>query len=204
MNPNEKNEFRPTMEAEFTTAATNVSQLPTDGLPQVAVLGRSNVGKSSLLNALTGRKNLVKISSKPGKTKEINFFKFNQAFYLVDLPGVGFAGVKFEKVSEMQSGIRAYVENSKELKGIVYLIDSKLGPQPIDVETIEGIRALGCPVLPVMSKCDKANQSELAKTRNALNQLFENQVRPLRLSTLRKIGLGELWQEILSTVAVEA
>lgn len=204
MNPNEKNEFRPTMEAEFTTAATNVSQLPTDGLPQVAFLGRSNVGKSSLLNALTGRKNLVKISSKPGKTKEINFFKFNQAFYLVDLPGVGFAGVKFEKVSEMQSGIRAYVENSKELKGIVYLIDSKLGPQPIDVETIEGIRALGCPVLPVMSKCDKANQSELAKTRNALNRLFENQARPLRLSTLRKIGLGELWQEILSTVAVEA
>ena len=146
----------------------------------------------------------MKISSKPGKTKEINFFKFNQAFYLVDLPGVGFAGVKFDKVSEMQNGIRAYVEHSKELKGIVYLIDSKLGPQPIDVETIEGIRALGCPVLPVMSKCDKANQSELSKTRNALNQLFENQVRPLRLSTLRKIGLGELWQEILSTVAVEA
>ena len=204
MKPNEKNAFRPTMEAEFTTAATNVSQLPTDGLPQVAFLGRSNVGKSSLLNALTGRRKLVKISSKPGKTKEINFFKFNQAFYLVDLPGVGFAGVKFDKVSEMQNGMRAYVEHSKELKGIVYLIDSKLGPQPIDVETIEGIRALGCPVLPVMSKCDKANQSELSKTRNALNQLFENQVRPLRLSTLRKIGLGELWQEILSTVAVEA
>ena len=76
MKPNEKNAFRPTMEAEFTTAATNVSQLPTDGLPQVAFLGRSNVGKSSLLNALTGRRKLVKISSKPGKTKEINFFKF--------------------------------------------------------------------------------------------------------------------------------
>lgn len=204
MNPNEKNEFRPTMDAEFTTAATNVSQIPTDGLPQVAFLGRSNVGKSSLLNALTGRKNLVKVSSKPGKTKEINFFKFDQAFYLVDLPGVGYAGVKFEKVSEMQSGIRAYVEQSKALRGVVYLIDSKIGLQPVDVETIEGIRALGCPVLPVMSKCDKANQSELAKTRNALLKMLGEDVRPLRLSTLRKIGLRELWQEILSTVAVEA
>ncbi|MBP5247954.1 MAG: YihA family ribosome biogenesis GTP-binding protein [Fibrobacter sp.] len=204
MNPNEKNEFRPTMEAEFATAATNVSQLPTDGLPQVAFLGRSNVGKSSLVNALTGRKNLVKVSSKPGKTREINFFKFNQAFYLVDLPGVGFAGVKFEKVAEMQSGIRAYVEHSKALKGIVYLIDSKVGMQPIDVETIEGIRSLGCPVLPVMSKCDKANQSELAKTRNGLLKILGENVRPLRLSTIRKIGLRELWQEILSTVAVEA
>ena len=104
----------------------------------------------------------------------------------------------------MQSGIRAYVEQSKALRGVVYLIDSKIGLQPVDVETIEGIRALGCPVLPVMSKCDKANQSELAKTRNALLKILGEDVRPLRLSTLRKIGLRELWQEILSTVAVEA
>ena len=113
-------------------------------------------------------------------------------------------GSNFEKVSEMQSGIRAYVEQSKALRGVVYLIDSKIGLQPVDVETIEGIRALGCPVLPVMSKCDKANQSELAKTRNALLKILGEDVRPLRLSTLRKIGLRELWQEILSTVAVEA
>ena len=140
------------VEAEFIMAATKPSQFPSDGLPQIAFLGRSNVGKSSLLNALSGKKKLVRISSKPGKTKEINFFKINQAFYLVDLPGVGFAGVNFEKVREMEVGIRSYVENAKELRGIIYLIDSKIGPQPIDVEVIENIRSLGCPVLPVMSK----------------------------------------------------
>ncbi len=196
--------FCPNVQAEFTTAATRPSQIPTDGLPQVAFLGRSNAGKSSLLNALSGKKNLVRISSKPGKTKEINFFKINGAFYLVDLPGVGFAGVNFAKVGEMESGIRAYVENAKTLRGIIYLIDTKLGPQPIDIETIEGVRALGCPVLPVMSKCDKANQSETAKTRNALSNILGKETHVLRLSTLRKIGLTELWREILAAVATGA
>ena len=191
------------VEAEFIMAATKPSQFPSDGLPQIAFLGRSNVGKSSLLNALSGKKKLVRISSKPGKTKEINFFKINQAFYLVDLPGVGFAGVNFEKVREMEVGIRSYVENAKELRGIIYLIDSKIGPQPIDVGVIENIRSLGCPVLPVMSKCDKANQSEQAKTRNAISRIFGKDVRPVRISVLRKIGLDEIWQEILSSVAVE-
>ena len=191
------------VEAEFIMAATKPSQFPSDGLPQIAFLGRSNVGKSSLLNALSGKKKLVRISSKPGKTKEINFFKINQAFYLVDLPGVGFAGVNFEKVREMEVGIRSYVENAKELRRIIYLIDSKIGPQPIDVEVIENIRSLGCPVLPVMSKCDKANQSEQAKTRNAISRIFGKDVRPVRISVLRKIGLDEIWQEILSSVAVE-
>lgn len=194
-------DFRENMVAEFATAATRPSQIPTDGLPQVAFLGRSNVGKSSLLNALTGKRKLVRISSRPGKTKEINFFKINGAFYLVDLPGVGFAGVSFGKVNEMEGGIRSFVEHSKSLRGIVYLIDTKLGPQPIDLETIGGIRGLGCPVMPVMSKCDKANQSETAKTRNAIAEIFGKETRPIRLSTLRKIGLFDLWKEILSAVA---
>lgn len=197
----QEKDFRENLKAEFATAATKLSQIPADGLPQIAFLGRSNVGKSSLLNALTGKKKLVRISSKPGKTKEINFFKINGAFYLVDLPGVGFAGVNFGKVDEMEGGIRSFVEHSKALRGIVYLVDSKLGPQPVDLETVEGIRSLGCPVMPVMSKCDKANQSETAKTRNAIASIFGENVRPIRLSVLRKIGLFELWQEILSAVA---
>ena len=198
------NETMMNITAEFTTAATKLSQIPDDGLPQVAFLGRSNAGKSSLLNALSGKKKLVRISSKPGKTREINFFKINQAFYLVDLPGVGFAGVDFNKMSEMENGIRAYVEKSKNLRGIIYLIDSKVGLQPIDVETIENVRAAGCPILTVMSKCDKANQSEQAKTRNAIQKILGNDVKPLRLSVLKKVGMEEIWQEILSTVAVEA
>ena len=125
MNPNEKNEFRPTMDAEFTTAATNVSQIPTDGLPQVAFLGRSNVGKSSLLNALTGRKNLVKVSSKPGKTKEINFFKFNQAFYLVDLPGYGYAKIAKSDKVRWSSLIEGYLMSDRDIALVFQLIDMR-------------------------------------------------------------------------------
>ena len=99
--------------------------------------------------------------------------------------------------------MESFVEHSKALRGIVYLVDSKLGPQPVDFETIEGVRSLGCPVMPVMSKCDKANQSETAKTRNAIASIFGENVRPIRLSVLRKIGLFDLWQEILSAVASE-
>ncbi len=196
-----RKEFTPPTEAEFTTAATKPSQIPQDSLPQIAFLGRSNAGKSSLLNALTGKKQLARISSKPGKTREINFFKINGAFYLVDLPGVGFAGGNFAKVKEMSDGIRDYVKSAKSLRGIIYLIDTKLGPRPVDIETIEGIRALDCPVLPVMSKCDKANQSETAKTQSAVAKLLGTSAKPLRLSTLRKTGLSELWAEILSAVA---
>ena len=190
------------VEAEFIMAATKPSQFPSDGLPQIAFLGRSNVGKSSLLNALSGKKKLVRISSKPGKTKEINFFKINQAFYLVDLPGVGFAGVNFEKVREMEVGIRSYVENAKELRGIIYLIDSKIGPQPIDVEVIENIRSLGCPVLPVMSKCDKANQSELSKGLRSIRENFGLEQNPLSVSSLKKFGLDALWQNILEALGL--
>ncbi|MCK9182263.1 MAG: ribosome biogenesis GTP-binding protein YihA/YsxC [Fibrobacteraceae bacterium] len=190
-------------EASFEKGVTALAAVPSDGLSQVAVLGRSNVGKSSLLSALLGKKNLVKISSKPGKTREINFFKVNGAFYLVDLPGVGFAGVNFDKVNEMENSIKEYIEGTPALKGLIYLIDSRLGPLPIDIKTVESVRASGCPVFLAISKCDKANQSELALTRSKTQKAFGISEQPLRLSTLKKIGLDKLWSEILSIIAEE-
>ena len=143
-------------EAVFVKAAVNLKGLPEERLPQVAFLGRSNVGKSSLLNALMGQKKLVKTSSSPGKTREINFFKVNGAFFLVDLPGVGFAKVSNAKRDEMSSFIRDYVEKCKDLRGVVYLVDIRHGGLPIDIETVESIRETGCPVLVIASKRDKA------------------------------------------------
>ena len=186
--------------AEFVKAAVNLKGLPDERLPQVAFLGRSNVGKSSLMNALMGQKKLVKVSATPGKTREINFFKVNGQFFLVDLPGVGFAKVSNSKRDEMGDFIREYVEKCKDLRGLVYLVDIRHGGTPIDIETVESIRATGCPVLVVASKRDKVNQSELAKNLKLIQVRLGLETKPLCVSSLKKTGLEPLWQEILDAI----
>lgn len=186
--------------AEFVKAAVNLKGLPKERLPQVAFLGRSNVGKSSLLNTLMGQKKLVKISATPGKTREINFFKVNNQFFLVDLPGVGFAKVSNSKRDEMADFIREYVEKCQDLRGLVYLVDIRHGGTPIDIETVESIRATGCPVLVVASKRDKVNQSELAKNLKLIQERLSLPTKPICVSSFKKTGLEALWQEILNAI----
>ena len=186
--------------AEFVKSAVSLKGLPEERLPQVAFLGRSNVGKSSLLNTLMGQKKLVKVSATPGKTREINFFKVNKQFFLVDLPGVGFAKVSNSKRDEMGDFIREYVEKCKDLRGLVYLVDIRHGGTPIDIETVESIRATGCPVLVVASKRDKVNQSELAKNLKLIQARLGLETKPLCVSSLKKTSLEPLWQEILDAI----
>ncbi len=186
--------------AEFVKAATNIKGLPSERLPQVAFLGRSNVGKSSLMNALMGRKNLVKVSSTPGKTREINFFSVNKEFYLVDLPGVGYAKVSNTLRDQMSDFIREYVEKCKDLKGLIYLVDIRHGGHEIDILTVESIRATGCPVLIVGSKRDKVNQTELAQGLKKIRENFGLEADPLCVSSLKKFGLDYLWEDILEAL----
>ncbi len=186
--------------AQFVKAATSLKGLPEERLPMVAFLGRSNVGKSSLMNALMGKKDLVKVSSTPGKTREINFFKVNKTFYLVDLPGVGFAKVNNAKRDQMSEFIREFVEKCKDLKGLVYLVDIRHGGHDIDMETVESIRATGCPVLIVGSKRDKVNQSELAQGLRKIRENFDLDANPLCVSSLKKFGLDYLWERILEAL----
>lgn len=186
--------------AEFVKSAVSLKGLPEDRKPQVAFLGRSNVGKSSLLNALMGQKSLVKVSATPGKTRELNFFCVNGAFFLVDLPGVGFAKVSVAKRDEMADFIREYVEKCKDLCGLVYLVDIRHGGTPTDIETVESIRATGCPVLVVASKRDKVNQSELAKNLKLIQERLSLPTKPLCVSSMKKFGLDTLWQEILGAI----
>ena len=186
--------------AEFVKAAVNLKGLPQERLPQVAFLGRSNVGKSSLMNALMGQKKLVKVSATPGKTREINFFKVNGQFFLVDLPGVGFAKVSNSKRDEMADFIRDYVEKCQDLRGLVYLVDIRHGGTPIDIETVESIRATGCPVLVIASKRDKVNQSELAKNLKLIQERLSLPTKPICVSSFKKTGLEALWQEILNAI----
>ena len=189
--------------ARFVKSAVSLKDLPKERLPQIAFLGRSNVGKSSLLNALTGKKNLVKVSATPGKTREINFFEINNAFYIVDLPGVGYAKESFSKQEQMENSIRQYIEGAEDLKGVIYLVDIRHAGTPIDIETVEHIRNAGCPVLIVASKRDKVNQSEFAKNRKLMQERFGLETLPLAVSSLKKTGLKELWNEVLKAVSVE-
>jgi GTP-binding protein len=187
--------------AEFIKSSVDLKDLPEDRLPQIAFLGRSNVGKSSLLNALMGEKALVKVSSSPGKTRELNFFKINDAFYFVDLPGVGYAKVSISRRDAMAESIRNYVERSEDLKGIIYLVDIRHGGHAIDVETVHSLRDMGCPVLVVASKRDKVGQGEFSKNRKIIQEKFGLLVPPIVVSSVKKIGLDSLWAEILSSIA---
>lgn len=129
-------------------------------LPQVAIAGRSNVGKSSLLNRVVGRKRLARISKRPGKTTEINFFLVDDRFALADLPGYGFARVPAEVRREWGPLIESYLGSSPGLLGIVLLIDARHGPSEDDARMIDYLARLGLPTLFVLTKIDKLKRSE--------------------------------------------
>ena len=190
--------------AKFVKSATAIKDYPKDRLPQIAFLGRSNVGKSSLLNALFGSKKLVKVSASPGKTRELNFFSVNDAFYAVDLPGIGFAKVSFKKQNEMEKAIRDYIERAEDLKGVVYLVDIRHPGKLIDLETVKHIQSTGRRVLIVASKRDKLGVQEATKNLKAIQEAFQLDYIPLTVSSLKKKGLEELWFEILQAVLPEA
>jgi GTP-binding protein len=183
----------------FMLGVTSIKQVPKDGIPQLAFLGRSNAGKSSLMNALLG-KQIVKTSRTPGKTREINFFlatdSFGKSFYFVDLPGVGYAKVSISMRDDMANRIKNYVEKAQDLKGIVYLIDIRHGGHKIDFETINGIKNARIPILLIASKADKLNQKEFLAARKKLRENFRLPEFPLATSAKTKKGIPELWEEI--------
>lgn len=186
--------------ALFVKSAVDLKDLPEERLPQIAFLGRSNVGKSTLLNALMGEKNLVKTSATPGKTREINFFKVNEAFFLVDLPGVGFAKVSIKQRDLMAESIRNYIENAEDLRGVVYLVDIRHAGTAMDLHTVEELRKTGVPVLIVASKRDKVNQSELGKNKKLIQEKFDLPTPPITVSAVSKFGLDSLWFELLNVI----
>ena len=142
-------------DAEFILGAASITQLPRAGLPEIALAGRSNVGKSSLLNKLTGRKNLARISQTPGKTRELNLYKIENRLILVDLPGYGFAKVPVKVKEKWGRLIESYLHQREELSGIVHLIDIRHAPTKDDVLMHEWIKHFGVPALIAATKADK-------------------------------------------------
>lgn len=148
--------------AEFVISNSRVEKCPTTGLPEYAFIGRSNVGKSSLINMLTARKGLAMTSQKPGKTQLINHFIINDAWYLVDLPGYGYARLGRDSRDSLRRMIEDYVLERKELILLFVLLDCRHEPQKIDLEFIQWLGEEGVPFALVFTKADKLSKGRLA------------------------------------------
>ena len=146
---------------EFVVGAVRPADLPTDGLIEVAFSGRSNVGKSSLINRLAQRRKLARTSSTPGKTQQLNYYRLNDALYLVDLPGYGYVQGGAALRRELGRLVENYVETRKELRVIVQLVDARHGPTALDMHVIEGLLDHQKPFLLVFTKADKLSPSRL-------------------------------------------
>ena len=155
--------FKPMLirDARFISSITDLRQVPERVLPEFALIGRSNVGKSSLINMLTNRRNLAKTSTKPGKTQTINHYLIDDTWYLVDLPGFGYASVSKEMRKGFGKIIDNYVLKSKNLFCLFILIDSRLKPQPIDLSFINWAGKNGVPLALIYTKADKLSNNKL-------------------------------------------
>jgi GTP-binding protein len=149
--------------AEFVISNTELKKCPAPKMPEYAFIGRSNVGKSSLINALTNRKSLAKTSGKPGKTQLINHFLINGSWYLVDLPGYGYASVSKTQRVEFAKFIKNYLSKRENLMCLFVLIDSRLKPQKIDLEFMEWLGENNIPFVICFTKLDKLSKTEIEK-----------------------------------------
>lgn len=176
-------------------------EMPGLAVPQVALAGRSNVGKSSLINCLAGKKKLAKISSTPGKTRSINFYFLpKQGFYLVDLPGYGYAARSKKEQQVWKELISRYFESNPSLRGVVVLLDSRLEPQALDLQLISFIRERSLELLPVLTKADKGTMSQRTRVQNIWKDLLAPSRPPVLFSAQTGRGKEALWSLLLETV----
>ncbi len=163
--------------ATFICSNTQVSKLPPPVMPEYAFIGRSNVGKSSLINMLTSKKGLAKTSQTPGKTQLINHFLINENWYIVDLPGYGYARASKSKKADWDKFIHTYLDKRESLQCVMVLIDSRLEPQKIDVEFCNWLGEKGLSFVLIFTKADKQSNvktdQNVAKFKKSLGETFE-------------------------------
>ena len=162
-------------QSEFVASFAKESQCPpaTEGVPEFAFIGRSNVGKSSLINMLTGRKGLAKVSGTPGKTQLLNYFRINNAWYLVDLPGYGYAKAPMEKRNRWSTMMQGYLRHCRQLVGVVQLVDVRHEPSREDREMVSWLRQEKVPFCLVATKCDKLGPTRVKESVRAIVKSLE-------------------------------
>jgi GTP-binding protein len=173
----------------FLISVFDLKQLPAPEIPEIAFAGRSNVGKSSLLNRLLKRKNLVKTSAKPGKTQSLNFFLLDSSIYLVDLPGYGYARVSKKMQAAWQDLITTYLETRENLKCVVVIVDLRHELKIADLQLVDWLRSIGVPFLLVYTKADKLSANQRTKNAAVLDAGF-GVSKSERLMFSAKTGLG--------------
>ncbi len=180
--------------SEFITGAVEPKQFPENNLPEIAFVGRSNVGKSSLINNLLNRRALARIGNTPGKTREINFFLINESFRFVDLPGFGFAKVSKKEKARWRKYIESYLCSKRNIKAIVHVVDARhpgLENDLIMADFLNNTELLSCIVA---NKVDKLKQNDIAKSSREIIEIFGKE--PILYSTLKNRGKAELWKTL--------
>ncbi len=189
--------------AEFITSSSEVSQCPPEQIPEYAFIGRSNVGKSSLINMLVDRKKLAKTSSTPGKTRLINHFKINHEWFLCDLPGYGYAKVSKKDRHTFSKMIEKYATQRTNLVCFFVLVDARHKPQQLDLDFIEWLGDSNLPFVIVLTKIDKVSQTvkstNLLLLKNELSKTWEELPTIFETSAEKKTGRGEVLEFIEDT-----
>ena len=180
--------------AELEAVAVKASQYPPEDLPEIAFAGRSNVGKSSLLNLITGRKSLARVSGSPGKTRTINFYRCNDEFRIVDLPGYGFAKVSRRESEKWGAMIEGYLENRGTLLKVVQLVDIRHKPSAQDVQMYDYLKYYGLDGIVAATKADKLGTNEKAKALRLIRQTLGMKKDDILIpvSALKRTGDGDL------------
>jgi len=177
------------------------SQMTLPEAPQIALAGRSNVGKSTLVNCLAGRKGLAKTSATPGKTRSLNFYRVDpHGYYLVDLPGYGYARCSKSEREKWAKLIDAYLKENPFVRAVVSIVDCRLDPQKLDLELQAYLRGLAIPIILVLTKIDKCKQNERDKRKNEWRELAVSDRSPLLFSGKTAFGRDALMRLFLETV----
>lgn len=185
--------------SNYAISAVSEEQYPKDHLVEIALAGRSNVGKSSLVNSLLGRRNLARTSSQPGKTQTLNFYIVNQEFYLVDVPGYGYAKVSQKQRQKFGEMIQDYLETRENLQGLILLTDARHEPTKDDVAMYNYALYLNLPILVICTKIDKVKKSQENKVLVNLKNKFDlshDNVSVLTYSSVQKYHVKEVWSWI--------
>lgn len=184
-------------QADFIKSAVKPRDYPPTELPEVAFVGRSNVGKSSLINVLAGRKGLVRTSSTPGRTQLINFFNINNMLTLVDLPGYGYAKAPPDVRKQWQPMIETYLAERENLKAVVLILDIRRTPSDGDLDMLRRLGLYNIPPVIVLTKCDKLSKNERSKQTALIAEVIEQGKEGLlQFSALSREGRDGIWREI--------
>lgn len=184
--------------------AVRLDQCPRDGLPEIVLAGRSNVGKSSLINGLCRRRSIARVSQTPGKTQAVQYFKIGEDFYLTDLPGYGFAKTSKENLKRFSGLVDNYLNSDRPIKGILHLVDIRHEPSALDVQMNDWMNRIGIPYALVLTKADKLSKAARQRNKDMILRSLSlpEGMDAVIISNLQKTGYEELAEEILRLLRV--